>query len=248
MSRVAFVQGASRGIGAGIVRRLLDSPDTHRVHATCRAPGMAHELNALGADPRLRVHRLDVREEASICEAARQVGAESGSIDLAINVAGILHGADLPGPEKRLESVSAATLEEIFAVNASGPLLVAKHLLPLFRHERRSVLANVSARVGSIGDNRLGGWYGYRASKAALNMFTRTLSIEMGRRAPNAIVAAIHPGTVDTDLSRPFHRSVPEGKLFSTDSAAQKILAVLDGLGPGDSGDFFAWDGSKIPW
>ena len=110
------------------------------------------------------------------------------------------------------------------------------------------MVANVSARVGSIGDNRLGGWYAYRGSKAALNMFTRTASIELGRKAPNAIAVAIHPGTVDTALSRPFQKSVSPERLFAPDRAARQILEVLDGLGPEQTGTFVAWDGSEIPW
>ena len=120
--------------------------------------------------------------------------------------------------------------------------------MPLLRHGERSVVVHVSARVGSIGDNRSGGWYGYRASKAAQNMFTRNLAIELGRRAPNLICLALHPGTVDTGLSRPFQRSVPAERLFDPKRAADQLLSLIDSCGPGDSGRFLAWDGQPIPW
>jgi NAD(P)-dependent dehydrogenase (short-subunit alcohol dehydrogenase family) len=135
-----------------------------------------------------------------------------------------------------------------FAVNALGPLLLAKHLHPLLAHAQPAVLVNLSARVGSIGDNRLGGWYAYRGAKAAQNQFTRTLSIELARRAPNLVCVALHPGTVDTGLSKPFQGSVDAAKLFSPRYSAQRLLAVIDGLRREHSGRFFAWDGSEIPW
>ncbi|MEM6930148.1 MAG: SDR family NAD(P)-dependent oxidoreductase, partial [Myxococcota bacterium] len=151
-------------------------------------------------------------------------------------------------PEKRLEHVAPDALATVFAVNAFGPILVAKHVAPLLHHDRRAVFAAVSARVGSIGDNRLGGWYAYRASKSALNQLLRTLSIELARRSPNVIVVSVHPGTVDTDLSHPFQRRVPAHKLFSTERAADQLIDVIDGLTPEDTGSFRAWDGSPIEW
>jgi len=189
-----------------------------------------------------------VTKEDTIAAAVRHAGRSGGTIDLLVNVAGLLHDESGVAPEKRLDAISPDGLRRVFEVNAFGPLLVTKHFHPLLRHDRRAVLANVSARVGSIGDNRLGGWYGYRGSKAAQNMFTRTTAIELGRRAPNAIVVAIHPGTVDTDLSRPFQKSVRPESLFDGDRAARQILDVLDRLAPEQSGTFVAWDGSSIPW
>jgi NAD(P)-dependent dehydrogenase (short-subunit alcohol dehydrogenase family) len=135
-----------------------------------------------------------------------------------------------------------------YRVNTLAPALIARYFLPLLNHRERAVFASLSARVGSIGDNRLGGWYSYRASKAAQNMFTRGLAIECGRRAKRVICLALHPGTTDTGLSEPFQGRVPEGKLFSPDFAAGKLLECIDGAGPADSGGFFAWDGAPIPW
>jgi NAD(P)-dependent dehydrogenase (short-subunit alcohol dehydrogenase family) len=151
-------------------------------------------------------------------------------------------------PEKRLADLSADALARAFAVNAIGPLLVARHFEPLLAHGERAVFASLSARVGSIEDNRLGGWYAYRASKAAQNQFTRTLAVEWARSRRNVICVALHPGTTDTDLSRPFQGNVPAGKLFEVDYAVTQLLQVIDRLQPADSGQFLAWNGDRIPW
>ncbi|HEX8387840.1 MAG TPA: SDR family NAD(P)-dependent oxidoreductase, partial [Sphingomonas sp.] len=148
--------------------------------------------------------------------------------------------------EKAMRDLDADWLQRNFLVNAVGPALVAKHFLPLLPRARRAVFAALSARVGSISDNNLGGWYGYRASKAALNQLIRTLAIEERRRNPQAVVVALHPGTVDTDLSRPFQGNVQPGRLFAPDRAAVQLLDVLDGLKPVDSGRLFDWEGKQI--
>jgi NAD(P)-dependent dehydrogenase (short-subunit alcohol dehydrogenase family) len=127
-------------------------------------------------------------------------------------------------------------------------MLLFKQVQPLLKHDDRSILATISAKVGSIGDNQLGGWYGYRASKAALNMFIRTSSIEYKRTCPQAILVALHPGTTDTKLSLPFQRNVPPEKLFTVDRTVSQLLTVIENLTPADSGKFFSWDGSQIVW
>lgn len=245
----ALVQGASRGLGLALVRVLLATDRRRRVFATCRAPATAGALAQLASlEQRLEVLPLDVTREESIAAAATVVRQRTERLDLLVNVAGVLHGDGGLAPEKRIEAVSPDLLRRVFEVNAFGPLLVAKHFHPLLKHDGRAVLANVSARVGSIGDNRAGGWYAYRGSKAAQNMFTRTTAIELGRRAPNVIVVAVHPGTVDTDLSRPFQQSVAPARLFDAERAARQIVDVLAGLTTAQSGTFVAWDGSTIPW
>ncbi|MEM9189656.1 MAG: SDR family oxidoreductase [Myxococcota bacterium] len=244
MAEQALIQGAARGIGLGLTRQLLDR-GAHVV-ATCRNPETAHALHELHSD-RLRVLRLDVREEASIADAAAKVRETTDRLHLLMNVSGLLHDGDLQ-PEKKLQHATLPNLQRVFEVNAFGPLLVAKHFAPFFAHRERSVLANLSARVGSIGDNRLGGWYAYRASKAAQNMFTKNLAIELGRRSKTLAVIALHPGTVDTNLSAPFSSRVPEEKLFRVERAATQLLDVIDKITPEDTGQFFAWDGSSIPW
>jgi NAD(P)-dependent dehydrogenase (short-subunit alcohol dehydrogenase family) len=161
----------------------------------------------------------------------------------------MLHDASAGvAPEKRLADVRPDALAASFAVNALGPLLVAKHFEPLIARREPVVFASLSARVGSIGDNRLGGWYAYRAAKAAQNMFTKTLAIEWARSRRNVVCVALHPGTTDTGLSRPFQSGVAPEKLFAPERTVRQLLDVIDQLTPADSGRFVAWDGSSIPW
>ncbi len=226
--RRAVVIGASGGIGASLASALA-------------AQGFAvHRLARSGAD----FIPLDLTDENSIAAAAATIGAD-GPVDLVIVATGLLQAAEVK-PEKRWRDLDPGVLAQYFAINAIGPALVAKHFLPLLAPDRRSVFAVLSARVGSIADNRLGGWYGYRASKTALNMLVKTLSIELARSRPEAICVALHPGTVDTGLSRPFQRGVAPDRLFTPQVSAQHLLAVLDRLGPSDSGGCFAWDGVRI--
>ena len=251
MTRVALVQGASRGLGLAFARALLDRVDVDRVVATCRDPEASQGLARLRSErgDGLVAVPLDVCDETTIAAAAARIAKECGPrLHLLINCAGVLHDGLEIRPEKKVEDVDPERLRAVFEVNAFGPLLVAKHFIGLLRHDEQAVLANVSARVGSIGDNRLGGWYAYRSSKAAQNMFTRNLAIELSRRAPNVICLALHPGTVDTDLSRPFQRNVPAERLFDAKRAAEQLLGVIDSCNRDDSGRFLAWDGQRIPW
>lgn len=226
--RRAAVIGASGGIGAAIADRLeADGVEVIR-------------LGRSGGDV-----KIDLEDESSIAEAAAKSG-ESGPLDLVFVATGFLH-EEGSGPEKDWRHLQAENLARNFAINVTGPALVAKHFLPLLSDERRAGFAALSARVGSISDNRLGGWYAYRASKAALNMMIRSLSIELARKKPEAFCVGLHPGTVDTRLSEPFQRNVPAGKLFTPEHSAASLLDVLNGLGPSDSGKCFAYDGEEIP-
>jgi len=245
----ALIQGASRGIGLGFVRALLAGSRVGRVVATCRDPQGAGELQQLREryPDRLWIVALEVTDEASIARAAGEVRERVDSLAMLVNTAGVLHEGEM-GPEKKLEDVSLAHLEHGFRVNTFGPLLMARYFAPLLRHRQRAVFASLSARVGSITDNRLGGWYAYRGAKAAQNMFTRNLSLEFRRRLRNVIVVALHPGTTDTGLSRPFQDNVTPEKLFPVDYAVACLLNVMDGLEPEQSGGFYAYDGSEIPW
>lgn len=247
----ALIQGASRGIGLEFVRQCLAAPRVGHVVATCRTPDSAGELARLAAAAagRLTVLPLDVADEAAVMAAAQAAARTVPRLHLVVNCAGVLHDpATSLRPEKRLADVRADALARAFAVNAIGPLLLARHFEPLLAHSERAVYASLSARVGSIEDNRLGGWYAYRGSKAAQNMYTRTLAIEWARSRRNVICVALHPGTTDTDLSRPFQANVPPGKLFTTEFAVTSLLRVIDGLQPADTGQFYAWDGERIPW
>ena len=147
-----------------------------------------------------------------------------------------------------MREVQAETLAKVIAVNATGPALVARHFLPKLRRGSKTVFAALSARVGSIADNRLGGWYAYRASKAALNMLLKTLAIEHARRFPDSIIVGLHPGTVDTGLSQPFTSRTPKDRLFTADQSARYLIDVIDGVDADDSGRVFAWDGSRIEY
>lgn len=182
---------------------------------------------------------LDLLDEATVAAAA----AAAGAPELVIVATGILHDGN-DGPEKSIAALDPAWLARQYAINTIGPALVAKHFLSVMPKQGRSVLAFLSARVGSISDNRLGGWYGYRASKAALNQLIRTLAIEDKRRNERGIVVGLHPGTVDTRLSKPFQQAGRD--LFKPDRAAVQLLDVIDGLKPQDSGRLFAWDGVEI--
>jgi NAD(P)-dependent dehydrogenase (short-subunit alcohol dehydrogenase family) len=185
---------------------------------------------------------VDSTDEASVARAAVSIE----TVDLAIVTTGMLHD-DHQRPERALKELAAATLARNFAINTIAPAIIAKHIIPKMPRDRRAVFAVLGARVGSIGDNRTGGWHGYRASKAALVMLMKTIAIETARTRPNAIIVTLHPGTVDTGMSKPFQANVAPEKLFTPAFAAEQLLGVISGLTPADSGGHFAWDGSRIP-
>ncbi|WCT79361.1 SDR family NAD(P)-dependent oxidoreductase [Novosphingobium humi] len=232
MSSSAVIIGASGGIGHAFETALIEEGVFETVHGFARSrPGAQH---------------VDLLDEASIAGAAAHV-AKGPPPTLVIVATGLLHDGNR-GPEKALRDLDPAWLARVHAVNAIGPVLVAKHFLPLMPRTGRAVFAALSARVGSISDNRLGGWHGYRASKAALNMLIRNLAIEERRRNDRSIVVALHPGTVDTALSRPFQGNVAAGKLFDAERAALQLLDVIEGLKPHDSGKLFDFEGIEIPF
>ncbi|KAF8096110.1 hypothetical protein N665_0317s0016 [Sinapis alba] len=254
---VSMVQGASRGIGLEFVRQLLENSKKGHVVATCRNPKEATSLVNLknSFSERLFIQKLDVTDETTIEESAESVRERYGSLNLLINATGILSIPGVLQPETTLNKVEKSSLMLTYEVNAVGPILVMKHMWPLLKAgggngtEREvAVVANLSARVGSIGDNKLGGWHSYRASKTALNQLTKNVSVELGRRKDPVVCILLHPGTVDTDLSRPFQRNVPEGKLFTKEYSVQKLLHIINNAKKQDNGKFFAWDGQEIPW
>tara|TARA_R110000787_G_scaffold281410_6_gene392735 strand:- start:7768 stop:8505 length:738 start_codon:yes stop_codon:yes gene_type:complete len=233
----ACIFGASGGIGAALAAQLAASDAISLVHAGGRGPV------AQGA--KIRPFAFDLEDEASIAAAARSMDDVPPRI--IIVASGQLHGDNLR-PEKSLRDQSGDAYARLFAVNATGPALIAKHMLVRPPRQGRLVFAAVSARVGSISDNRLGGWHAYRASKAALNMIMRNIAIELARINPEAIAVTLHPGTVDSALSQPFQRNVAPEKLFPPELSARHLLSVIDGLGPEASGQCYGWDGAVIPF
>lgn len=252
----ALVVGASQGIGLGFVKQLLSQSDdvadcpfpVGKVFATYRKCP-SEELTILSAQEsvRLSLIPMDVTDEGQIAEGVVPIKESVERLHLILYCVGLLHEGTMQ-PEKNLQQINAENLIQYFQVNSIGAVLLAKHLLPLLKHNDRSVFASISAKVGSIGDNHLGGWYGYRASKAALNMLMRTVAIEYSRKSPKTLVVMLHPGTTDTRLSKPFQSGVPTDKLFSVERTTSQLLTVIGQLQPEDSGEFFSWDGSRLPW
>lgn len=226
---LAVVIGASGAIGAALADRLENDPRFTRVLRFSRSSSPA----------------VDVTDEATI-QAAAAMAKETGlPVRMVIDATGFLHD-EVQQPEKTWRHLDADKLARAFAINATGPALIMKHFLPLLPREGRSLFATLSARAGSLEENRIGGWYGYRASKAALNQFVRTAAAELGRKAKGAVCVALHPGHVESALSAPFGSG--GNPTFSPDEAANNLLAVLDGLTPAQSGGFFDHDGLAIPY
>ena len=266
---VFVVTGANRGIGIQFVKSLLDRTQGTIV-ACCRAPEQAHGLDAIktalpsNQQNRVKVQRLDIENQASIEKAAESIKSSFGRVDVLLNVAGILgDGKVTPGPERSISKIDRNWLEKNLAVNAVGPLMLVQALSPLMQTKGRvhrkkdndgnyevdraaSVVASLSARVGSISDNDLGGWISYRLSKAALNQATRTMAHELKRQGTWAV--ALHPGTTDTDLSKPFQGNVQDGRLFPVDFTASQLLDCIDSLDESKSGGFYDWSGTALPF
>jgi NAD(P)-dependent dehydrogenase (short-subunit alcohol dehydrogenase family) len=226
---VALVVGATGGIGGALARALEADPRFSAVIGVGRA-----------SSP-----RLDLLDEASIAAVAGHVASLGAPLRLVIVATGHLHDGERQ-PERGWREIDPDRMAHAFAINATGPALLIKHVLPLLPREGKSVFATLSARVGSIGDNALGGWYAYRASKAALNQIVRTAAIELRRRHPQAVCVALHPGTVDTGLSAPFAKRGLD--VATPGEAARRLLDVIDRLGPADSGAFLDYRGERLPW
>lgn len=221
----ALVIGASGTLGTAFCEQLEQDP---------RCAG----VRALG---RHTVPELDLERPETIASAATELAAEA-PYQLIVHAAGLLHRDGIK-PEKSLSAIEPEALQTVFQVNALGPALVLRHFLPLL--DPMGAMAMLSAKVGSIGDNRLGGWYAYRASKAALNMLIKTAAIELARTRPQSRLLSLHPGTVVSGLSQPFRGA---SSARPADVAAAQLLTLIDQLTPADSGHFFAYDGERLPW
>jgi NAD(P)-dependent dehydrogenase (short-subunit alcohol dehydrogenase family) len=213
-----------------------------------RGTAVIHAGSRKGEGPEVvgvRPFAFDLHDEASIAVAAETMRHDPP--EWVIVATGVLTLADGTGPERTYKRLDAAAMAEVFALNTIGPALIAKHMLPLMPRDRRFLFAALSARVGSISDNRLGGWHSYRASKAALNMLLRNFALEMARTHPEGVVAGLHPGTVDSALSQPFQSNLAQSQLTAPDMAAQNLLGVLSGLTPAQSGRVFDFRGEEVP-
>lgn len=243
-----LICGASRGIGLALCAALLARDDVAQVWAVAREASTSTGLAKLAEQYGQRLKRVDcdARNEQALEALVSETLEGCEHLHLVISALGILH-QDGAKPEKGLAQLTLASMQASFATNTFAPILLLKHLLPLLR-KQPATFAALSARVGSIGDNRLGGWYSYRASKAALNQLLHTASIELKRLNQASTVLAIHPGTTDTELSQPFQANVPEGQLFEPAFSAERIIEVVGAHGPADSGTFWDWDDKPIVW
>ena len=231
----AAIFGSSGGIGAALTQAL----------ATQGVQVLAGSRTGQGPYlPGITPFAFDFDDEASIASAVEPWRDDPP--DLVIVATGVLTLEDGTGPERSFKQIDADAMARVLHLNAIGPALVAKHVLPLFPRDAPATFAAISARVGSIGDNRIGGWHSYRASKAALNMLIRNFAIELGRTHKQAVAVGLHPGTVDTPLSEPFQSNLPEGQLTTPQESAANLLGVLDRLTPADSGNVFDWKGERI--
>ena len=240
------IQGAGRGIGHAMAKQAIAAGATKLI---LTARNSVHTDGFRGLPPSDIVHWVDMDflDPESIIAAAAQIVDKTPIIDRLVMVAGVLQD-DGTQPEKRLSDIEAIALHYSYQVNAIGPMLLVKSLWSALRQPHPLVVASLSARVGSIADNQLGGWYGYRASKAALNQLSHTAAIELARYNPDSCMVTLHPGTVDTDLSRPFKKMTPSNSILSADQSAAKLWRVMSQLSPSQTGGFYAYDGSTIPF
>lgn len=248
---VALVVGAGSAIAQALIKQTLEQ-GARRVIAVSR--GDNPQLTEAEATAETEMEQLDWLQcdyseaaIASVCDHLKALPEQGAEIDRVYILNGILHSPDIT-PEKRLEDISAQSLQQVFQINAVNAILWLQALKPLLRGKRERVITVLSARVGSIDDNQRGGWYAYRASKAALNMLFKTAAIEYGRTAKQTRFLAFHPGTTDTPLSQPFQKSVPAGKLFSPAFVAERLLALTDRLPGDDLVQFLDWDGESVAW
>jgi NAD(P)-dependent dehydrogenase (short-subunit alcohol dehydrogenase family) len=236
--RIAII-GSSGALGSEFTKQIANNSNVKSVFAFSRS-----EIQF--SSKKITSHPINIEDEDSIKNAA-YIASKDDKLDMVIVATGTLHSQDIM-PEKSLKDISAAKMHKIFSINTVGPAIISKHFLPQLNKSNKSIFAAISARVGSISDNKLGGWYSYRASKAALNMVLKNASIEIGRSNKNAIIVGLHPGTVASKLSEPFQSSVKEGKLFTPQYSVQKLLEVIENIDAKDSGNIFDFNGIKIDW
>ena len=234
-----IVIGANSGIAQELIQTLIDNEDVSEWISTRNSPAIEHH--------KIRHSYVDIEDEQQIADWVQDMKEAKFQPNLILNCLGILHTNEF-GPEKTWRHLDYDVMKKVFAINAFAVPMLGRYLIPLISRNERVIFLSFSARVGSISDNRLGGWYSYRASKAAHNMFVKTLSIEAKFKYPHFCIASYHPGTVDTKLSKPFTKRYPAEKLFSPSRAVQEVMNVISTLEAENSGEFFAWDGSSIQY
>lgn len=241
-----LIAGVSGAIGAALARQLLDREPETTVIGLCRDPGTVRDRIP---DRRLQLVRWNAESgnHGELSNSLAEVLGRNGELDTLIYAAGLLHD-DQVFPEKRIEDFDAAVMARSFAVNCTGFGSLVRSAVPYLRHRRFKRIAAVSAKVGSIGDNRFGGWYAYRCSKAALNMLVRNLSVELPRRCRPVSCVAVHPGTTESPLSAPFQQSLAQLQVHTPRETARNLLAVIDGMDEQTNGRFYNWDGNELPW
>ena len=238
MKKTVAVIGSRGAIGNAVVDTLLADESVEAVFKFSRAKNTEH-------DDKVKHIFIDIEDEESIKQATESL-PEDTKFDLIFVATGILHDEKNVFPEKSIKDISFDKLIKVLTINTIGPTLVGKYFIPYLRKDSKSTFAFLSARVGSISDNRLGGWYAYRASKAALNMIIKTSAIELKRTHRDALIVGLHPGTVDSHLSSPFQKNVPESKLFTAEYSVEQLLTTLQKLTPEQSGLCYAWDGQEV--
>jgi NAD(P)-dependent dehydrogenase (short-subunit alcohol dehydrogenase family) len=245
VGRCALVLGASGGLGSAMVSEFLTDPEIYKVFA------VSSKKNPVGLNEGQNQSKLVWLQaeysQTQMADTVSQLMPHAGTFSRVCVCHGLLH-SDKLWPEKRLEDITSEALQEIFHSNTVVPALWLKLLFKILKGQTPCIVATMSARVGSLSDNNLGGWYAYRASKAALNMVLKTASIEYARRAKNVKLIAFHPGTTDTALSKPFQSTVPTGKLFTTEFVAERLAMIMDSAQLDGELSYLDWDGRTIAW
>ncbi len=230
--------GASGAIGSAFVEAFTAYEKADKIYTFSRS-------NIDNKHSKIISHTINIENESSIALAAECVQEK---LDIIVVATGFLHDGETLQPEKSLREIDENKMIKSYMVNTIGPALIGKHFIPLLQRDRKSVFAAISARVSSISDNQLGGWYSYRCAKSALNMFIKTASIEAARKFKQAAIIGLHPGTVDSKLSEPFKKNVAEGSLFSPAFSVDELIKVIDIIKAEQTGQLFAWDGQEIPY
>ena len=233
-AKVAII-GASGGIGSTISRQIRAMERENTIIEIVRQKAKKNQFE------------MDMLDEHSVAQCAEEIKKQYGSLDVVLNTTGLLHTSN-NSPERTYREINLDYLQEIFQVNTFIPFLVCKYFAPLLTKESASIIAFMSARLGSMSDNRLGGWYSYRSSKTALNMLIKTLSIELSYSNKNAICVGLHPGTVDTQLSSPFTQKIKNSRVFTKEEAAEYLIKALNNIDHNDTGNIIDWRGETVPY